>query len=79
VKLDFLIDTNVDYSFGCKNHDLKTILKTKIINFFIYTRLNRVLSGVDTRVKNNPIKKIARDYYILHITRKQGYNKLFFN
>jgi len=28
VKLDFLIDTNVDFSFNCKNHDLKT----KIIN-----------------------------------------------
>lgn len=78
VKLDFLIDTNVDFSFNCKNHDLKTNLKTKIINFFIYTwckNINRVLSGVDTRVENNPIKKIARDYYVLHRTRKQGYNK----
>jgi len=37
--------------------------------------INKVLSGVDTRVENNPIKKIARDYYILHKTRKQGYNK----
>lgn len=78
VKFNYLIDTNIDFNFSCINHDLKNILKTKIIHFFLYTwckNINRILSGVDTRVESNPIKKMARDYFILHKTRKQGYNK----
>lgn len=78
VKFDFLIDTNVDFNFCCTNHNLKQILKTKIINLFLFSwckNINRILNGVDSRVESNPIKKMAREYFILHKTRGQGYNK----
>lgn len=78
LKFGIMIDTNVDFNFSCTNHNLKQILKTKIINFFLFTwckNINRILNGVDTRIESNPIKKMARDYFILHKTRGQGYNK----
>lgn len=78
LKLEYLIDTNIDFNFSCIKHDLKHILKIKIVHFFLFTwckNINKILNGVDTRVESNPIKKMARDYFILHKTRKQGYNK----
>jgi len=78
LKFGIMIDINVDFNFSCTNHNLKQILKTKIIIFFLFTwckNINRILNGVDTRNESNPIKKMARDYFILHKTREQGYNK----
>lgn len=66
-KIEFLIDTNVELNFSCQIHDLKNIIKTKVINFFLFNwckNINQILRGIDTKVHNNPIKKLARDYYI---------------
>jgi len=78
MKLNLLIEANVDFSFSCKSHNLKQMLIQKLIAFFLFTwckNINRVLSGADSRTDNNKIKIMAKEYHIKYKTKKQGFNK----
>lgn len=78
MRLNLLIEANVDFNFSCKTHNLKQILIQKLIAFFLFTwckNINRVLSGADSRTDDNKIKIMAKEYYIKYKTKKQGFNK----
>lgn len=76
--LHLLIEVNVDFNFLCKIHNLKQMLIKKLISFLLFTwckNINRVLSGADSKMDNNTIKIMAKEYYIKYKTKKRGYNK----
>lgn len=66
-------DLNVDFpTFSCKNHNLKDIIISNTINFYLFTctkNLNRILYGVDTQSSNNKLKQITIQYYKKHSKR----------
>jgi len=82
IKLNLLIEANVDFNFVCKTHNLKQILIQKHVTFFLFTwckNIDRVLSGAESRTDNDDIKIMAKEYYIKYKNKKQGYNKLLRN
>jgi len=73
-KLDLAIELNVEFNFNCKIHNLKEIVKNKMITvFFIlsYTKnINKVLKGLNYCENNDVNVNMAYTYYKIHKSRK---------
>lgn len=72
--LTLLIDIYVDFNcLTCKLHDIKNIIKQKIVNLYIFTvckNVNRILSGNDRRNYSDSIKKLARQTFTKKLKKK---------
>jgi len=76
-KLDFAIELNVQFNFNCKIHNLKEIVKNKVILFFLFSytkNINKVLKGVNHSKTNDVIVNMASTYYSIHKSQKLKLN-----
>lgn len=73
--LTLLIELYIDFDyFTCELHNVKNIIKQKIVNLYVFTvckNVNRILSGNDRRNNyNDSIKQLARQTFIKKLKRK---------
>jgi len=73
--LTLLLELYIDYDcFTCELHNVKNIIKQKIVNLYVFTvckNVNRILSGNDRRnYYNDSIKQLARQTFIKKLKKK---------
>ena len=70
-KLNLAIEINVEIKLNCTVHNLKDIIKKKVINFFLFTyteKINSLLKGkiLNHGKINDDLQQLAMDYYKKH-------------
>lgn len=75
LQLDLAIELNIEFKLNCIVHNLKDIIKKKVIHFFLFSytkKINLILKGkiLNNNKINDKLQQIAFDYYKKHKAKK---------